>query len=247
VNSAHLSSHGVLTTDGSLIFVRREVSGDRAELVIRARDGATSAWSDQSGLIPIYPVVGDDPSVVGCLLGSPQGIELVVLRAALSGPPKFLGLIGRRGIAGVGDPALAYQCVAAAQMPPPQFESKANTLVFFHAGLGRMVNFSVEKGELSLLPERSVAAVRSPLVADSGMFVTTPRGLVYSPDPAPPLPSESRSDGAPRPRPPEARLFDTPHVARATLNPDLPLILLGPVKDSPDPRIAVLVVWAAKE
>lgn len=246
-DSPAINAHGVLSQSGELAYTTRKKGSPKADLVIRERDGKlrVRAAGDVGYLFPIY---AGEPKTLFALTRSQGGIDLVALRdAPTSDADATIGpVIATRSLSLSPDPALAYQCTAALQVPPPHAialeQNAANPssasappsvpgaivgaggspLPLFVPDLGRMSEFDLASGSWNPLSEKSIAAVRSPIADHPGIFVAVPEGLVFTPttDHRAPAPAPARSA--------MARLLDTPYVPRATANPDLPLIVFGP-------------------
>jgi hypothetical protein len=238
-----VNAHATLTQDGSVVWSRRAVDAGEArfELVVRSGSGTTTlsdpAWSF------MFPTVGDDPSLIFAFAVGAETMELVAIRLQTQGgAPRFGSVVSRRVFSRRPEAALAYQSIASAQTPPPLPAQPPVGLVFFNPASGRMAEWEAKSGAVALLPEKSVAAVRCGLVAEGGIFVTTEKGLVFAPDM---VGAATNPDGTPRARPLPAPLFDIPNIARATRNVEAPLILLGPLRDSSEPRLAVIAAAAA--
>lgn len=229
---AEVNAHGVLLPNGAVAYTRRSASSPVTELVVRSPGGGVAALSEPNAAFAL-PVALNTPDLLAAFLINPQGIELLVLRLDPV-MPKFGGVVIRRQISRVPDVALAFQCVAMLQTPPPPQEpGDVDTFLFLSPNVSRMVELQIPSGRTSLFPERSVAAVRAPAFAGAGYLVTTPEGLVFSADP------DGGAAGDVTARPPAARLFDTPHIPRVTRSPDRPAMLIGPVP-GPTPRIQVI-------
>lgn len=241
-DSPAINAHGVLSQTGELAYTTRARGSPKADLVIRSRDGRlrVRAAGDVGYIFPIY---AGEPKTIFTLTRSQGGIDLVALRdAPTSDSDSSIGpVISTRSLSLSSDAALAYQCSAALQIPPPHaIALDANTgapasnpsapgaivgaggtpLALFVPDLGRMAEFDLASGSWNPLSDKSVAAVRSPIADHPGLFVAVPEGLVFTPTTDHRAPAPARSA--------MARLFDTPYVPRATANPDLPLIVLGP-------------------
>lgn len=244
-DSPAINAHGVLSQSGELAYTTRKKGSPKADLVIRARDGRlrVRAASDVGYLFPIY---AGEPKTLFTLTRSQGGIDLVALRdAPASDADTAIGpVIATRSLSLSPDPALAYQCTAALQVPPPHaisLEQNAtgpaanpatpsvpgtivgaggSPLSLFVPDLGRFAEFDLASGSWNPLGEKSIAAARSPIADHPGLFVAVPEGLVFTPttDHRAAAPAHSAM----------ARLLDTPYVPRATANPNLPLIVFGP-------------------
>jgi hypothetical protein len=191
----------------------------------------------------MFPTVGDDPGLIFAFAVGRNSMDLIAVRLdTQNGPPRFGAVVSRRVFARQADVALAYQAIASAQTPPPTPAKPPVGLVFYNPSVGRMSEWEAKSGAVALLPEESVAAVRSSLLEEGGFFVTTAKGLVFAPDLVGPA---IKADGTPNTRPLPAPLFDVPNVARATLNPDAPIIMVGPLRDAAAPRLAVIAATAA--
>ena len=238
-----VNAHATLTQDGSVVWSRRALDAPEArfELVVRTSSGTTTlsdpAWSF------MFPTVGDDPGLVFAFAVGTDSMELIAIRLQTQGgAPRFGSVVSRRVFSRQPDAALAYQSIASAQTPPPLPAAPPVGLVFFNPSSGRMAEWDAKSGAVALLPEQSVAAVRCGLLAEAGFFVTTAKGLVFAPDM---VGAATNPDGTPRARPTPAPLFDIPNIARATRNAEAPLILVGPLRDSSEPRLAVIAAVAA--
>jgi hypothetical protein len=243
-NDAAVNAHATLTPDGSVVWSRRSTgAGDeaRSELVVRSAEGvATLADPDWSFM---FPTIGDDPGLVFCFAVGRSSMELIAVRLRTGdGPPRFGAVVSRRVFSRQPDAALAYQSIASAQTPPPTPATPPVGLAFFNPTAGRMAEWDAKSGVVSLLPERSVAAVRAAGLAPGGFFVTTEGGLVFSPD----LEGDKTNpDGTAKPRPAPGSLFDLPNIVRATRSPVAPIIMMGPLRDSSEPRLAIIAAAPA--
>lgn len=235
---SEVNAHGVLLPGGGVAYTRRSTSSPVTELVVRSPSGGWAALSEPNAAFAL-PVALGSPDLLGVFLINPQGIDLLVVPLDPV-MPKFGGVVIRRQISRVPDVALAFQCVAMLQTPPPPLEtSDGDVFLFLSPNVSRMVELQIPSGRTSLLPERSVAAVRAPSFAGAGYLVTTPEGLVFSADP------DGDGGGDVTARPPPARLFDTPHIPRVTRSADRPAMLIGPVPGS-TPRIQVIELLPAE-
>lgn len=238
-----VNAHATLTQDGSVVWSRRPVSGEdaRFDLIVKSSGGVTRLSDPDWSFM--FPTVGDDPGLIFAFAVGRQSMDLIAVRLDTgNGAPRFGSVVSRRVFARQADAALAYQAIASAQTPPPTPARPPVGLVFYNPAVGRMSEWDAKSGAVGLLPEESVAAVRGALLEEGGFFVTTAKGLVFAPDlSGPPI----KADGTPNVRPLPAPLFDIPNVARATLNPQAPLILVGPLRDAASPRLAVIAATAA--
>jgi len=235
-----ICAHAALGPDGIIAFSSRAPGTSRSSIVIQNRDGRRDTLSDADGAW-VFPFFSSDARTLHAFRLSGVGIELISAPVEPSAP-RIGGVTSRRRVAPDPDLFLAYSMVASAQTPdttsPPQ------SLRFLDPRAKRMIEISLPTGLASILPEGSIAAARVPALARDGIFVTTPKGLVFSPDPTPPV----NPDGSARPRPDAGRLFDAPHIVRPTpKNADSPFLLLGPVSGSSEPRISVIAVYPAPE
>ena len=239
-----VNAHATLTRDGTVIWSHRRFGDQRFELLIKGKSGQTAVFSDPN-LSLMFPTIGDDPTLVFAFaLSEKGGMDWLAIRIATSGGQAAFGsVVSRRLVSNLADAALAFQMIAASQTPPVAPATPPVGLAFYNPSLGRMVEWDTRTGQLSVMPERSVAAVRVPGLAQGGYFVTTEKGLAFSADPEPRLSPE----GSLRPRPSAAPLFDLPNIARATLTPEWPLIMVGPIRDSAEPRLAVIAASPAPE
>lgn len=236
-------AHATLTRDGAVLWSHRAFGEPRFELLLKGKSGQTAVFSDPN-LSLMFPTIGDDPNLVFVFAMTEKGgMEWLAIRIATAGQAAFGSIVTRRLVSNQADAALAFQMVAASQTPPVAPATPPVGLTFYNPSLGRMVEWDTRSGQLSVLPEKSVAAVRVPGLAQGGYFVTTEKGLVFSADPEP----RTTPEGAIRPRPQPAPLFDLPNIARATLVPDRPLIMVGPIRDSSEPRLAVIAASPAPE
>jgi hypothetical protein len=244
-DSPAINAHGVLSQAGDLAYTTRKKGSPKADLVIRTRDGKLRVRpaGDVGYLFPVY---AGEPKTLFTLARSQGGIDLVALRDAPTSDADtaIAPVIATRSLSLSSDPALAYQCTAALQVPPPHaialqasgagsasdpaipsmpgaiVGAGGTPLSLFVPDLGRTAEFDLASGSWNPLSEKSIAAVRSPIADHPGLFVAVPEGLVFTP---------TADHRAPAPaRPAMARLLDTPYVPRATANPDLPLIVFGP-------------------
>jgi hypothetical protein len=238
-----VNAHATLTQDGSVVWSRRTVSGENArfDLMVKSSGGVTRLSDPDWSFM--FPTVGDDPGLIFAFAVGRNSMDLIAVRLdTQNGPPRFGAVVSRRVFARQADVALAYQAIASAQTPPPTPAKPPVGLVFYNPSVGRMSEWEAKSGAVALLPEESVAAVRSSLLEEGGFFVTTAKGLVFAPDLVGPA---IKADGTPNTRPLPAPLFDVPNVARATLNPEAPIIMVGPLRDAAAPRLAVIAATAA--
>ncbi len=243
VREEAVCAHGMFTTDGSLLFVRRPISGQVSELVLRVPSGETATRSEP-GLPYDMPMATTDPSAVYALCMTASGIELHALsiRTEGSGSPRLGPVLARRLVSSSRDAATAYQIAAPMQSPEPRTQQgaappDAESLVIFSPLLGRMCVFDVRSGSLLPLAPNSVAAIRWIHSSRPGYLCTTPKGLVFTPEP--------QSGRASELAPPDARILAEAYVPRRTMDPKRPAILFGPVKS--DPRLLELISVAPVE
>lgn len=231
-----VNAHATFTQDGSVVWSRRPVGEARAELVVRSGGGVTTLSDPDWSFM--FPTIGDDPGLVFCFAAGKGSMELIAVRLRTDdGPPRFGAVVSRRVFSRQADAALAYQSIASAQTPPATPATPPVGLAFFNPTAGRMAEWDAKSGVVSLLPERSVAAVRAAGLAPGGFFVTTANGLVFSPD----LEGDKTNpDGTAKPRPAPGSLFDLPNIVRATRSERMPIVMMGPLRDSGDPRLAII-------
>lgn len=237
---AEICAHASLGPDGMLAFSSRAPGTGRSTIVIQNREGRRDTLSDPDAAW-VYPFFSSDARTLHAFRLSGVGIELISAPVEPS-IPRIGGITSRRRIAPDPDLFLAYSTVASAQTP--DLTSPPQCLRFLDPRAKRMIEITLPSGLASILPEGSVAAARVPALARDGVFVTTPKGLVFSPDPSP----VTNPDGSARPRPDAGRLFDAPHIVRPTpKNDQSPFLLLGPVSGSSEPRISVIAVYPAPD
>lgn len=237
-----INAHAVLSQHGDIAYTTRTRGSPKADLVIRQRGGRLRVRhaGDVGYAFPLYAA---EPKVVFALARSQGGTDLVALRdAPTSDADTTIGpVIATRSLSLSYDPAIAYQCTAPLQIPPPHALSTVSAgtpaqdvqgepspvvgagtspLAMYVPDLGRIAEFDLASGSWNPVGEKSIAAVRSPIIASPGLFVGVPEGLVF-------LPTSDNRSPAPA-RATMARLLDTPHVPRATASADLPLIVFGP-------------------
>lgn len=234
VQDSTVSAHATLGPGGLLAFTQRSRGDQRAVLVLRSPSGGTAILPDAEGSF-LFPTFGNDPSILYVFLSSPSGLELLALPITAGQVPRIGTPIARRRVDANGDPALAYQAIAAVQTPPATNDAQAG-MAYFEPRSRRVVEMTRRLGMVSVLPEETFAAVRAPALSPGGWFASGVRGVSFSPDPPP----GTGKDGNPNPRPPDAKLFDVPHIPRASRDPQRPIVLFGPVKDSAQPLLTVI-------
>ncbi|MEK6703603.1 MAG: hypothetical protein AABZ53_15180 [Planctomycetota bacterium] len=234
VQDSAVSAHATLGPGGLLAFTQRARGDQRAVLVVRSPSGGTTVLPDSQGSF-LFPTFGNDPAILYVFLSSQAGLELLALPITPGQIPRIGTPLARRRIDANGDPALAYQAIAAVQTPPATNDTEAG-MAYFEPRSRRVIEMTRRLGLVSVLPEDTFAAVRAPALSPGGWFVSGVKGVSFSPDPTPAL----GTDGNPKPRPPDARLFDVPHVPRASRDPQRPIVLFGPVKDSGLPLLTVI-------
>ncbi len=154
---------------------------------------------------------------------SKTGLEVVAFNFQLS-TGELIAPFARRFLCAGDDPILAYQAAAGTQPVPyhpagtPAHDADAG-LLFFHPGEGRMALFDPSNGAIVLLADDSIAGCWAHESDRIGVFVTTPRGLVYQR-----LTRDGQSWNVSEP----VRVLADPWVARSTTNPERPFILIGP-------------------
>lgn len=241
VQGGHVNAHAVLTPTGGLLFTRRAVGADRAELVLRRPDGSEASRTDPTGSYAM-PMSTSDPSVAYALVRSRAGLDLEAIRLPDpgDGPPRFGASLVRRALSPTSDAALAYQVAAPLQgMPLSRTPHSDDPLVIYHPKLGRMAAFDAAGGSFALLPPGSIAAARWATNGRNGYLCTTPAGVVYAG-----VSSESAA-ASPR-RTPDARVIAEPMIPRVTTDPDCPVLLLGPSPQDPR-RLQVMLLRPASD
>lgn len=227
-------AHGTLTAAGDLVFTRRPVAGQVAELVVRTSSGqiATRAEPTQPYAMPL---ASSDPKIVYAMALTSTGIELQAIRLAIggNGAPKLGPVLARRMISsGAGEALLAYQIAAPVQGPFPTAAGEASNprddepLAIYSPQMGRMAIFDLRFGTLLPLAADSVAAIPWNAATRPGYLCTTPKGLVFTPRP-------SGNASGKDPPTPDARVLGDSYIARRTTSPTRPAILLGPVARDP--------------
>ena len=236
-----VSAHAMLTADGCLLYTRRPITGQVAELVIRTPSGGIATRSEPN-LPYAMPMATSDPSTVYALLMTSSGIELhaISVRTEGEGAPRFGPVLARRLISSARDAGTAYQISVPMQSPLPRVRDGENTpreadpLAIFSPLLGRMTVFDVRTGALLSLAPTSFAATRWNAASHPGYLCTTPKGLVVTPDPQPGRGADSG--------PPDTRVLAEAYVPRRTADPKRPALLFGPVKS--DPRLLEVIAIA---
>jgi len=216
-----VNAHAALGPGGELIFTRRDIDQPESALVIRAAGASPServlATPKVSYWFPAFASRGAD--AVAFAIG-PDGIEVQAFSVAGSAdaattplrPHRARRLIGR-----TPDPMSAYQAASCVQ--PLAGGSSADGFLFHQPFMGRMCLLDPALGTLTPLAERSVSAVSTGDPSSPGFFLTTPRGLMFQRvSPSPDGPSAG----------PESRALTDSWVPRATSNPQMPFVLLGP-------------------
>jgi hypothetical protein len=229
MQDSRVNAHAVFTPAGSVAWIARGVGSDAGELVLRAADGSESSRSGD-GSRHLFPIASPEPGILCSLAQTAAGLELLAysIDTEEAGGPERLGsIVSRALVAPRADAALAYQVAAPSSPVLPRRSAgwDGQRPVIFHPGFGRMAEFDRARGGLVLLPEGSIAAARAMGATTDGWFVTTPEGLMFSPDAA------RREDDAGRVH--DARVLAEPFVPRPTNDPERPLILLGPMPRDP--------------
>jgi len=256
-----VNAHAVFTALGELVFTRRDVGSDAAELVLKGR-GAESVRKPADGTYA-FPLCTGDEGLVYALRMGVQGTVLEALalgdRGSDSGSlPEIGQVIASRLLVPGRELLVGHQIVQPVQSVRPRRVAgvvgvvgvsagagaidERQPLVVFHPRLARMVEFDAA-GETRPLAARSVAAVPTSVPQPPGYFCTTPEGLVFFP-----ALNDGKNDGSP---PPLVRVLASPYVARSvdamppptTTAPALATppsyLLFGPVKGRAD-RLEVL-------
>lgn len=248
-----VNAHATCAADGAVIWSRRRPGSQVSELVLRAPGGATAIYGDPKVSLH-FPTIGDDPSIVFAFAITEKATELVAIRFQSSGlggggggggggGPRFGGVVARRAFLNGNNVVQAYQSIVACQTPPATPATPPIGLAYLNPAIARVTEWNTRTNMISVLPERSYSAVRAAHFAPNGYVTSAENGLFFSPDPGEGL----DRNGLPKPRPAAAPLFDLSDIPRATRVPESPLILLRPLKDSADPRIAIIVASPAPE
>ncbi len=226
---AVVCAHGVLTLAGDLVFTRRPVTGQVAELVVRTSSGTLVTRSEGDRPYAM-PMTTNDPGTIYAMCLTPSGIEVHALAYKAQGPgaPKLGPVLARRMLCGDRDVWAAYQIAAPLQGPiarhaDPGILPEIEPLVIPNPAAGRMSIFDVRSGSLFPLAANSIAAVRWTNASKVGYLCTTPKGLVFSLEPS----------STAEPHTPEARMLFESYVPRLTSDANRPALLLGPVKTDP--------------
>lgn len=243
VQGPDVNAHAVFTPQGHLVYTRRAVSDTRCDLVMRSNTGSESVRSGEVSYS--LPVSTNERDVVYAMALGSVGLEVEAIRI-VEDPPggnNFrLGLpLARAFLGKPGDTALAYQCTASIQNaivtgkehddhPVP---ASPLTLLHPNPNLDRMCIFDTQAETMLPLSPRSIAAIRWSESPEGGYLCTTPQGLMFT---QPPVPANIQS---PVRRAPDVRLDQTPYLARATANPESPVILLGPPRRDPKGRLDI--------
>jgi hypothetical protein len=230
VQSSAVNAHAVLTSRGELVYTRRAVESDRAELVAMGPGQGESVRAPQEGTYA-FPMCTDDPDVVYVLQASANGVELQAIRlerADVAGPPKLGATIARRGIMPAADALAAFQIACTAQPALPLREGKAsrNDLTIFNPRVGRMTEFSLQTSSFGPLAPKSIAAAVARGADRPGYYCTTPEGFVFYPSP--------RGGEAPSLDISGVRVLGSPYVPRRIQAAHETMLLFGPVKGRPD-------------
>ncbi len=168
-----------------------------------------------------FPSFSSDGARLYTFAFTPAGLEIIVFDARRSSAN---AAIARRFLCPGDDPILAYQAAAGTQPVPyhppgtPAQDADAG-LLFFHSGERRMALFDPTTGAIVLLADGSIAGCWAHESDRIGVFITTPRGLVYQR-----LVRDGQSWNVSEP----VRVLADPWVARSTTNPERPFILIGP-------------------
>lgn len=217
-----VSAHGVLGPAGELVFTRREVDGEGADLVVSAAGGGgeheTVLNAPDAASSFEFPCVSGSGRTVLVFVVSPKGLEARAypLGGGETGGAGTVPVTARRVLSSSGDPMQAYQAVAAVQ--PQRADAPSDDVFrFHHPTMGRMVLFDAASGQMTTLAERSIAGVRDP--GTGGVFLTTPRGLVHQ---------GLATGDAGVTAVPEARVLGDSWVARRTTSVASPYVLIGP-------------------
>lgn len=176
-------AHGVLTPQGELVFTRAVPGGEAGELVILSPGGAESARpaGDGAFMLPMVNAAGDTVMV---MRASAAGLEIQTVRLLREGeaPARWGPVTGRRLVAPVADPQLAYQVVASSQGPfsAARGPTASRTFVVFEPALKRMAILDPVGGSVLPLAPGSIAAAPW----KGGFLCTTGEGLIWIPTPA---------------------------------------------------------------
>lgn len=184
-----------------------------------------------------FPVSSGERGLVYCFAASQRGLELQAwsrsVRATSEGmrADGSMSIIARRRIAPQAERILAYQAVDPVRGWAESGSEEPPGLLFFNPGTRRMTVFDANTGDLVPLAAESISGVWTRDAAGWGVLLSTDRGLVYQ------RLEQSRSAWSASP---EARLLGEPYVARATMDPTRPSILIGPARDARRVNLIVL-------
>lgn len=234
VKDGNCNAHGVLTSDGSLVFTRRAPGAPESDLVLIS-PGKPESVRPAGGETFAFPMVGDDPAVVyACRIGR-NATDLEAIRVQGG---KLEGTVMRRLLGGSADPLLAHQVALTSPGPAPaRLGLEAGPLVLFSPRTGCMAVFDLSSGVFEALTPKSVAAARSPDPLSPGYFCTTAEGLSFVP-----------KIGSGGPTGAGTTVIGTQYVPRLiAAGPDRPsLMLVGPVRQTPDRLELVRMVLKAR-
>lgn len=226
-----VNAHGVLTPEGTLVFVAADLEGGSPRLTVLDSQGRAAEFASDN-LTPLYPIACDDPTRVVALVLSRNGMELVAIRLARSNSGGLsLGPIVFRSRISTADSMAAAHQIAEPSVGAMTGSHGWNASIIWHPGLRKAVEVDFGGGPQRPLGEGSVSAVRWQNQETQGYFVTGPDGLKFQP----------RSDSVPSGTARLARVIDVPAVARATRSPDRPLILLAPSRQRGRLEVSVLI------
>lgn len=239
VQGLSVNAHASLSRTGILAFTRRRPDAAQTELVVRTPDGRENLLSDERAAFD-FPTFGYETDVLYTIILTDKSTDLAAFRLVGLDRPSgggFGSVLARQQLLAWPDLGQAYAVFASSQPPAWGVRDATGKLVgdlpasilFFHPGPGKMMEFSPRENALLPLSPNSVAAVRTPAITTPGAFVTTTKNLVFWPE-------ASRSNA----RAPEARVLDAPHVARATTDPARPIILMGPAAGSSE---STIILW----
>lgn len=244
VRGPDVCAHGVLTVTGDLVFTRRPITGAIAELVVRTPAGVFANRSEGDRPYAM-PMTANDPNTIYALALTPSGIELQAIgwKPQASGSSKLGGVLARRVLCANNDAWAAYQIAAPIQGPFPRrgesAQAASEPLVIYNPPMSRMAVFDVRSGSLLPLATNSIAAIRWEMASRAGYLCTTPKGLVFTPEPKP---GSAAGDSSAV----DVRVLADPYVPRRTIDADRPALLFGPVRTDPG-SLEVIGVAAVPE
>lgn len=256
VQGAGVNAYATLGPAGELAYCRRSVDDHSITLIVRPdRNDPREYVASSPGGGYLWPLFSDEPGIVYAFSLVNGVVELHALKIPQKGDPPNLVVIARQPLLRNGDAMTIYQMVGVLQTPLPstltnrrdaaasnrQEGDHFDKLIFFHVGQGRMTVFDRRVGLMTPLFKGSFAA--TPVLGNeadanapaSGYLVTTQEGLEYI---AWSLASDfDQRRGVPASSDEGVSVIKGGFVARLTSDPVWPVVLVGPVSGSKEPKI----------